>query len=391
MSMRCGHRVWLSLAAIAICLPAVSAVLGGCYNEPKQWDAAGEELPEWAYDAPYYYQPSAAADPQATDVGLDGRILHYYLRDPVVLIKRPDVSDGSITPRLGIYWSNDRGRSWHKAGYFGVNQPFFSFAAPGEGDYGVRFFGPGIEPSRVDPNVPPQRIYHVDLTPPAITVQVQPTKDFYRVGEDLTVSWSVSDAWISPDAKVTIYSVTYPATVRVLGDHFPLSGSIAVSVSEMARDGGMQFAVEAADKSGNIGRGFSFWVRTPTSPPSLPQTSPAILHPAEPPAAQQPADEPAKSELPTPMVPPTTEPTPSQPATPAVPPTSVVRPPQAPVEDNSGNSAVYPPPADAQPPTTQPDDEERIRNATRVDRALEPGGYRPPLVPGNSETAPAPK
>jgi len=249
---------WAIAAVLAVA--AVSWI--GCDSASK-WPDPAEQLPGWLYDAPFYAMPQPENDPQALDGGLDGQIPHYYIREPVIPIKRPDTSPAGKTPRLAVFWSNDHGQVWHKAGYFGLDSAYFSFVAPGEGTYGIRFVGPGIEPTRLKDSAAPHRVYHVDTTPPSVIVQVYPAKDFYLPGEAVTLVWSVTDANIDRDGKVAIYLISPPAKVIPMPAPFPLNGSVGIIVPDLAQDGGVRYGVEAVDKAGNIGRGFSFLVRHP--------------------------------------------------------------------------------------------------------------------------------
>lgn len=342
-------RLTHGLVALGTVGLLLAAATTGC-DKKSEWPAPAERLPGWVYDAPFYYEPQPENDLAAKDAGLDGQIPHYYTRELNVPIKRPDASLAFVnkTPHLAVYYSNDHGLNWHRAGYFGLDANFFVFVAPEPGTYSIRFVGPGFAPTRLCDAVPPHRVYHVDNVPPAAIVQINPTRPVYQVGDAITLTWNVSDLNIASDAKVTVYEISHPGRVRELSGDFPLSGSVGVVVPPSAEQGGVRFAVEATDKCGNIGRGFSFLVQAPSIPTSQPESDRVLMH--EP--AGSPRVSPPPVRGPEPVV------TPDRPSADRLP---IVPTPTLPL--NPAQPAVR--------PTAPPDP---------ADRAIEPT-YRPRLYP----------
>jgi len=366
-TMRRRAGVWSILGGMLLVAAACGSALVGC-DTTSEWLQPGEQLPGWIYDAPYYYEPRPQNELKARDAGLDGEIPHYYTRETVVPIRRPDKSPANQTPHLAVFWSNDHGRHWQKAGFFGLDQMFFSFVATGEGAYSIRFAGPGIEPSRLIDSVAPHRVYHVDTTAPGVIVQIFPVKQFYEPGESVNVSWTVSDANIDPQATVAVYQIAMPNRIAPLPAQFPLNGSTGVIVPGAAMEGGVRYAVEATDKAGNVGRGCSFLIQAPAPAASQPESPREQMHgrPSGPPPGQPPPGT-----------------TPAPPAAPAGPPGNTDRlpvvPPPAmpltlpPVAPGSVTSPVAgaAPAAPASPPLAP------------ADLVVEPA-YRPRLYPTSS-------
>jgi len=350
----------MRLGLVAALATATVGVVGlaGC-DTKSSWPEPAEQLPGWVYDAPFYYQPTAEQEVLAADVAAEEVIPHYYTSQLVVSLKRPDASPANCTPRLAVYYSNDGGCSWHKAGYFGLDQNFFSFVAPCEGTYQVRFVGPGMAPVRQWNCVPPHRVYHIDQTAPCAIVQVAPAKECYSPGEAINLSWRVQDANLDSAAKVTLYEIVSPTKIRVVGTEFGKDDTAGVIVPAEAANG-IRFAVEARDKAGNVGRGYSFLIRT--SPPAGPGASPGRVEgsarPTMPPAGDGAAREENPPRVPSP--PPTTPPTVAPPATP---PSNIDRTP-----------AVQPPPIKADPNVKLPE------ATDPADRAIDPS-YRPRMYP----------
>ena len=384
-----SKAAWRIKKAIgAVILLSAGLAWIGC--DGKDWPEPAEQLPGWVYDSPYYYQPQPENELKALDAGLDGQIPHFYTRDIHVPIRRPDSSPAAKTPNLAVFWSDDHGAKWHKAGYFGVDQMFFVFVAPGEGDYEIRFAGPGVDPSRLFESTPPHRVYHVDTTPPNVITQIDPVKPIYQPGETIHLSWTVTDANIDPNAQVVVYQITLPNKVTVIPSKFPLNGSLELTVPDAAAEG-VRYAVEAVDKAGNIGRGCSLLIQSvaPTSQPEVP-------------AAQR------TTPLPTPVIPPSISPEPPplpksiSPEAPPLPPSLPTTIPvpagtaptsmPAPANGDSRLPLIAPPamPLDlpairpSTPPASQPAADKAIGASARpldpLDRAVD-SSYQPKLYP----------
>ncbi len=244
-------------------LIAVLALVGGCTvaDENPKFDPQAE-MPSWAYDAPFYYRPSEDL-PEAETVG-DG-IGVYYTNEDSFFIPHPGGCQLNGVPRVGVWFSTDQGANWAKAGYYGVEQTHFNFLAAKDGDYWIRFVGPGQSPSECPPGIP-HRIYVVDRQAPTIVLSVTPPPwedekrtipRLYSVGENVTLFWGVSDAHLDPNTiQLGICFADFPHNVVWSRLPAALSDSDSLTIEippEARRDGGLRFRMEARDKSGNIG------------------------------------------------------------------------------------------------------------------------------------------
>jgi hypothetical protein len=275
---------------------AVLVLLAGCtqVDENPKFNPSAE-LPAWAYDAPFYYQPPQ--DLPALETVGEG-IGVYYTRDSSFFIRHPGGCQINGVPRVGLYYSLDMGQTWNKAGYFGVEQTHFNFLAKQEGRYWVRFVGPGQGVTECPPGTP-HRIYVVDRSAPAIVLSVTPSpwEDEHRgvprifeVGQTVRLSWGVSDANLDPNSiRMGICFAEFPHNVvwSALPEALATSDTLGVELPpEAAQHGGIRFRLEARDKCGNIGLAVTEVLRVAPgdgkAPP--PSTQPSVtleLPPAE--------------------------------------------------------------------------------------------------------------
>ncbi len=247
----------------------LAAAVGGCIqpdNNPD-WDPQAD-MPGWTYDAPFYYRPSEELE--VTEVVGDGIPVYYSYRD-YFFIRHPGGSQVVGEPRVEVKYSPNRGNSWKRAGFFGVEQSHFCFQAEHDGKYWIRFIGPGQGVSKVPPGMP-HRIYVVDTTPPAVSLTVTPppweedeqgrkVPHIYEVGETVTLRWTVRDKNLVPDSiKLETCFAKFP--YNMIWSRFPTTlkptGSTEVEIpAEAVRDGGIRFRVSAKDKAGNNGAGLT--------------------------------------------------------------------------------------------------------------------------------------
>lgn len=214
--------------------------------------------PEWAYDATNYVQTPQELTPEPKVNPNDP--LHYFTRDKVVMIRKPEGYTPEDIPRVGIWYTDNNGFHWNKAGYFGRGQTFFPFEAPEDGDYGIRFVGPGQDPALH--SLPyPERVYHVDTVLPEVQVTVEPEKTWYNVGETVTISWKAEDSHlieypvrIGRLLDFTADGVNALELQRDLADE----GQITYTIPEDALDHEMRFRIDTLDRAGNLGVGISF-------------------------------------------------------------------------------------------------------------------------------------
>jgi hypothetical protein len=242
-----------------------------------------ETLPEWAFDAPYYYRASSDALPRPASPPAADYPTHYYVNSRVFPIERPD-NEVAIdrAPRIAVWWTSTDGCLWSRAGYFGLGQSQFQFVGGDDAVYGIRFVGPGIRESLTECTVP-HRVYHLDTAAPKICIRLEPRRPIYNPDESLTVSWDVTDrnldpqsvrlsicwSWENPDmvelrrpadGNLPPRDTPAPPATRLWR---PLkadcAGSDATTFTIPAQAAGetFQFQVRAKDRAGNYGAGYS--------------------------------------------------------------------------------------------------------------------------------------
>jgi len=212
-----------------------------------------ETYPEWAYDTAAYMKPAEDLKPEPRVRPSDP--LHYFTNKRVVMIRQPSGYTPEEVPRVAVWWTDDNGFHWQKAGYFGRQQSYFPFEAKDDGDYGIRFVGPGQAPAEpVGPE--PERVYHVDTALPEVDVRIEPEQTWYRVGEAVKVFWRAGDAHL----------VENPVRIGVLSDfsagkggmeelqrELVDEGSITYKIPSEALDHELRIRVDATDRAGNVG------------------------------------------------------------------------------------------------------------------------------------------
>ncbi len=214
--------------------------------------------PEWAYDAPQYVRPPQELVPEPKVNSSDP--LHYFTNQKVVLVRRPEGYTPEEIPRVAVWWTDNNGFHWNKAGFFGRQQAFFPLEVDEDGDYGIRFVGPGQDPALH--SLPyPERVYHVDTVLPDVEVAVEPEKTWYHVGETVTISWRASD----------YHLIEYPVRIGMLYDFTAQNdpavelqrdladeGTISYTLPPETLDHEVRFRVDALDRAGNLGIAISF-------------------------------------------------------------------------------------------------------------------------------------
>lgn len=216
------------------------------------------QYPEWAYNQPSYVKPAAELTPEVKARPNDP--LHYFTREKVVMIRRPAGYTPEEVPQVALYWTDNNGFHWHKAGYFGREQTFFPFEVEEDGDYGIRFIGPGQEPAKETPAFP-ERVYHVDTTPPEVEVFIEPEQTWYTPGQTITISWTAKDYHLIENPVTISMAMDFTSD-----DHKPIevqrdladSGSISYEIPSEAVDHEIRFRVEAMDRAANLGLAYSY-------------------------------------------------------------------------------------------------------------------------------------
>lgn len=283
-------------------------ILAGCisHDENAEWNPQ-DEYPAWAYDAPFYYQPAEELKPRET-VGKDIPI--FYVRDQLVFLRHPDLPTDwrstvpasynpetpkdwkgpaneyfpegkdkasfikglwkqSLPAHIELWFSQNAGQHWARAGYFGLEQSHYLFDSGGDGNFWIRFVGAGQRPSKVPPGQP-NEIIVVDTYSPEIEVTVSPgpwedekktIPHYYHVGENITVSWSVSDINLEKDSvKLSTAYAHFPNNLVWSEYDKPLMAMSSMQVkipAEASEQPGIRFRIIAKDKAGNIGLGMS--------------------------------------------------------------------------------------------------------------------------------------
>ncbi|MBN1943855.1 MAG: hypothetical protein JW849_11230 [Phycisphaerae bacterium] len=268
---------------------ALGLAIHGCQSkdENPNWDPA-TNYPDWTYDKPVYTEPAVEPKPYET---VANNIEVYYSRSETFFIQHPAGKQEDIRPRTAVWYSYDGGNTWMKNGYYGLYQEFYTFVAENDGQYWIRFVGPGMGVAEVPPGQP-HEIHVVDTQPPVITLEVDPppfeevcvdvhgnevpckpdgscccchTKvrrpHVYHVGEKVYVHWTVSDVNLDPKTiELSTCFARFPHNLvwsRFQGTMAP-SGSLEVVIPpEAASQAGMRFRVIARDKADNIGLGLS--------------------------------------------------------------------------------------------------------------------------------------
>ena len=242
-----------------------------CMDRPSPFDTRDHALrsdrtapvdppnsyPEWAYDAPDYVKPAANLPPEPRVREKDP--LHYFTNKKTVMVRRPSGYKPAEVPRVAIWYTDNNGFDWSRAGYFGRDQTYFPLLVEADGDYGVRFAGPG-QMSALEALPTPVRVYHVDTAAPEIEVVVAPKQTWYHVGQDVTVSWDASDYHLVPR----------PVRLGVLADFASNDGPSIELSRDLEQSGSMtytipadmlgysiRFRADALDRAGNLGLAYS--------------------------------------------------------------------------------------------------------------------------------------
>jgi hypothetical protein len=265
------------------------ALLGAACNQPKYEKQAqmppdpGETLPDWAFDAPAYFQPPSESLPRPASPPNDDYPTHYYVNKRVFPIDRPENEVRlDRAPRIAVWWTNTNGCAWARSGCFGLGQTHSYFVGGDDGDYGIRFVGPGIRESLTEDTVP-HRIYHLDTAGPCIKVRVAPDQPAYYPDDQLVVSWKADDrnldaesirlnvcwSWENPDmvelrrpdnGSEPPQDVPDPPATRLWRPYKAECGPddmTTFTIPANAQGEALQFQVRAKDRAGNYTAAYS--------------------------------------------------------------------------------------------------------------------------------------
>ncbi len=265
-------------------------------DRPAPFDPP-KNYPEWTYDKPSYMK--AAADLQPEPRAREEDPLHYFTNKKLVPIRQPGGYKPEEIPRVAVWYTDNNGFDWQRAGYLGRIETYYWFDAPGDGDYGVRFVGPGQEPAKV-PVAEPVRVYHVDTTLPDVELIVDPNQAWYQPGQSVVITWKAHDYHLKEQpveiGLSTDFSSEHPSWT-VLQKDLEAEGSYTYTIPNDAADHGLTFRVAALDRAGNLGMAFSHLIQVTGDK----NTAPSDTHQTPPP---QPLEMPTAAMAPPPAPPP---------------------------------------------------------------------------------------
>lgn len=216
-----------------------------------------ERYPEWAFDQPEFVRPAAAPTPEPPARGTDPA--HFFTNKRTVMVQQPTGYTPEETPRVAIYYSDDNGFNWKRAGFFGREQSFFPLETDKDGDYGVRFVGPGQAPAEHTP-ARGERVYHVDTGLPQVEIHIDPEKALYKVGENIRIVWAARDPHLEQFPVRLGMLMDFTAMSRDLIElqrDLPDEGSIEYRISSETAGHEIVFRAEALDRAGNLGLAYS--------------------------------------------------------------------------------------------------------------------------------------
>lgn len=225
-------------------------------DREAKWDPP-QSYPEWAYDKQRLMKPAQDLQPEPRARPEDPP--HYFTNKNLVPIRQPGNYKPEEVPRICVWVSDNNGFEWKKAGYFGQFEADFWFVTSKDGDYGIRFTGPGQEPAKI-PVASPERVYHVDTTLPKVDVRVEPSQPQYTPGQKVVINWKATDYHLTDQPVAIGYAIDFTASQpqwTELQKDLAAEGSYSFQMPAGATDHSVIFRVAALDRAGNLGLGFS--------------------------------------------------------------------------------------------------------------------------------------
>ena len=216
-----------------------------------------ERYPGWAFDQPEFMQPTNALDSELPIRGDDPN--HFFTNDCVVLIEQPTGYTPEEIPRIAVYRSDDNGFTWKRDGMFGREQGYYALETHADGDYGIRFVGPGQELAERTP-ADPQRVYHVDTQPPEVEIEINPEKTWYRPGDQVKIAWAARDPHLIANPVRLGMLMDFTGDIRNLVElQRDLADEGSMTYRIMPNSAGRQivFRIEALDRADNLGLAYS--------------------------------------------------------------------------------------------------------------------------------------
>ncbi len=262
-------RMMVRAAMIGILLIVVS---NGCSNQkPAPFEPESrvlsdkheapfnpqERYPGWAFDQPEYMQPNTPLDSEMPIRGDDPN--HFFTNNCVVLIEQPSGYTPEEIPRVAVYRSDDNGFTWKRDGMFGREQQYYALETYADGDYGIRFVGPGQQLAERTP-ADPQRVYHVDTQPPELEIEINPEKTWYRPGDQIKIAWAARDPHLIANPVRLGMLMDFTGDIRNLVElqrDLADEGSMTYRIMPDTAGHEIVFRVEALDRAENLGLAYS--------------------------------------------------------------------------------------------------------------------------------------
>jgi len=234
-------------------------------DRPAPYNPA-KNYPEWAYDKPSYMKPEG--EPKAEQRSREKDPPHFFSNKTVVMVQQPEGYDPEEIARIGIWVTHDNGFHWKRVGYFGRSESFYPLQVKGDGDYGVRFVGPGQE-AAIESLPYPNRVYHVDSKKPVVTISIDPEQAWYNIGQTVRVAWTAADPHLIAQ-PVRLFAITDWESDRVkpieIAQNLADSGSINFTIPNDLLGDGFRFRADAIDRAGNLGIAYSHTLQIVTDP-----------------------------------------------------------------------------------------------------------------------------
>lgn len=231
-----------------------------------------ETYPAWAYsDSKLEPRPDGQ---KPTTIARDTEPVQYYTNQRVVMVRQPTGYPADEIPEVAVWWTDNGGLHWHKAGYFGRGQSFFPLKVSNDGTYGVRFVGP-YQPAATYGPSSPERLYCVDTIAPEVEVRLNPEQARYHVGDAVSIVWRANDPnLMESPVRIAMMMDLSTAQNRAadLQRDLPGEGTLTHVFSRDAAGREAWFRVEAEDRAGNVGIAYSFALQVVDAP--LAQHSP---------------------------------------------------------------------------------------------------------------------
>jgi|GEM_PF-2082506 len=216
-----------------------------------------ERYPGWAFDQPEYMQPNVPLDSEMPIRGDDPN--HFFTNNCVVLIEQPNDYTPEEIPRIAVYRSDDNGFTWKRDGMFGREQQYYALETHADGDYGIRFVGPGQQLAERTP-ADPQRVYHVDTQPPELEIEINPEKTWYRPGDQIKIAWAARDPHLIANPVRLGMLMDFTGDIRNLVElqrDLADEGSMTYRIMPDTAGHEIVFRVEALDRAENLGLAYS--------------------------------------------------------------------------------------------------------------------------------------